>query len=471
MSFLSFRTGRSDEDGTTHNAKLGITGRAMPPITIMSPSSVRYYKMHFLEDGFPAQKRADGSIYEHPLYPHYIAEEYLKQNARNPDPQLVEAAKLVMDAALKRAQPFGNAMVFWYGADANVSRASHQHYSALTQAYYIGTLAKLNELLGRDSGYGRFVRQFTNSLSIPASEGGVMRVRHEGWGIEELPLEMPDLVLNGWLSALAKITTLPDSVRRRRLSKFMDNNLDLLEHLLPRYDMPALENSRYSLSGFVYLRLTAASGRVILRDPRVSWSADEKFDLGVGNVNRWQNFLVDDDVAREADGAFAGRSRSLRANLVLSQLADENAFEFVAWAAKPTDLRVEIMTGQYSPLTTIPAHTKWVRLETLAVTAEPRAFRVRIGAPHTDLIGYPTNFQKSFDGVNRNVYHPIHVRGLYHLHRYQDRPAFSAYAKRWTEYMPRWKNNPLYARVSKHDYSRMVPGPMRKYLTDSGVAR
>src|SRR6185503_853474 len=90
MSLFGFKT--KGTAGESHNARLGITGREMPPITIMAPSSVRYYKLHFLDDGFPAQTRSDGSYYEHPLYPIYIAEEYFRQHARNADPALVEAA-------------------------------------------------------------------------------------------------------------------------------------------------------------------------------------------------------------------------------------------------------------------------------------------------------------------------------------------------------------------------------------------
>jgi hypothetical protein len=470
MAFFGFKTERSTED--SHNAKLGITGRAMPPIRIMAPSSVRYYKLHFLEDGFPAQKRSDGSFYEHPLYPIYIAEEYFRQNARKPDPALIEAARLVMDAALKRARPFRDSLVFWYGADANVTRAAHRHYSALTQSYYVSALANLHDLIGQRSGYNRLAKQFASSLAIPAAEGGVMQQRAQGKGIEELPLDMPELVLNGWLSALAKLVPHPKLLHRAGLGGFLNENLDLLEYLLPRYDVPALENSRYSLSGYVYLRLTAnGSARITLRDANCSWSAGEKFPLGTGGAYRWQNFLLEDDIAAEADGGHTSRRHALRANLVLSQLAEENAFEFVASTTRPAEVRVEMMVGEYSPFTTIPASTKWVRLESLAVTPEPRTFRVKIGAPHTDLIGYPTNFQKSFDGKNRNVYHAIHIKGLYQLHRYQDRPVFLDMAKRWTGYIARWKDNPLYARFGEHDYGSKLPRAMRKYLTDGGVGR
>jgi hypothetical protein len=470
MSLFGLKTkGASSQ---SHNAALGITGREMPPIKIMAPSSVRYYKLHFLDDGFPAQKRSDGTYYEHPLYPIYIAEEYFRQNARTPDPALVDAARLVIDAALKRAEPFKDALVFWYGADAKVTRAAHRHYSALTQAYYVGVLAKLQELVGRRAGYNRLARQFANSLAIPATEGGVMQVRPQGKGIEELPLDMPELVLNGWLSALTRLAANPKVLERAGMTKFVNENLDLLEYLLPRYDMPSLLNSRYSLSGYAYLRLTAASGATItLRDARTSWSATERYTLGTGSAYRWANFLLEDDIKTNADGSHASKGRSLRANLVLSQLADQNAFEFVARASKPSEVRFEMMVGEYSPFTTVPAATKWVRLETVTMTTEPRAYAVKIGTPHTDLIGYPTNFQKSFDGKNRNVYHPIHIKGLHQLHRYQDRPSFLDYAKRWTGYIARWKDDPLYARFAGHDYGSKIPGPLRRHLTGGGSGR
>jgi len=470
MSLFGFKTKRAL--GESHNGRLGITGREMPPIKIMAPANVRYYKFHFLEDGFPAQKRNDGTIYEHPLYPIYIAEEYFRQNTRHPDPALVEAAKLVIDAALKRVQPLGDALVFWYGANAGVKRAAHRHYSALTQAYYVATLARLNDLLGQGSDYGKLSQRFAESLAIPTSLGGVMQVRLQGKGIEELPLAMPELVLNGWVSALSKLTPWPALLRQAGLATFLDENLDLLEYLLPRYDVPKLKNSRYSLSGYVYLRLVASGrARIMLRDASCSWSPSEKFPVGIGSDYRWANFLLGDDVVAQPDGTFESRGNSVRANLVLSQLAQENAFEFVASTSKPAEIRVEMTVGEYNPLSTIPASTKWIRLETVAGTAELRDYRVRIAAPHTDLIGYPTNFQKSFEGKKRNVYHPIHIRGLYQLYRYQDRKVFLDVAKRWTGYIADWKCHPLYMRFCDHDYTTNVPGRLRRYLTEESDAR
>jgi len=470
MSLFGFKT--KGTPGESHNARLGITGREMPPITIMAPSSVRYYKLHFLDDGFPAQTRSDGSYYEHPLYPIYIAEEYFRQHARHADPALVEAAKLVLDAALKRAQPFQDSLVFWYGSDAGVTRAAHKHYSALTQAYYVGVLATLHDLIGRRSGYNKLARKFASSLAIPVGEGGVMQQRPQGKGIEELPLAMPELVLNGWLSALTRVAAWPKVLQRAGMGDFLNQNLDLLEYLLPRYDMPALQNSRYSLSGYVYLRLTASGGaHITLRDACTSWSATEKYALGTGSTYRWSNFLLEDDIKANVDGSFTGKSKSLRANLVLSQLAGENAFEFVATANKKTDVRVEMMVGEYSPLATIPQATKWVTLETVPMGAEPRDYHIGIGAPYTDLMGYPTNFQKSFDGQNRNVYHLIHIKALHQLSKFQDRPIFSDMAKRWAGYVAHWKDNPHYARFGAHDYSDKVPRALRRTIKDAGDER
>src|ERR1700733_7684084 len=46
---------------------------------------------------------------------------------------------------------------------------------------------------------------------------------------------------------------------------------------------------------------------------------------------------------------------------------------------------------------------------------------VSFGPPVADLVGYPTNFMKRIDGVNRHVYHVTRIQRLRELARFRDR--------------------------------------------------
>src|ERR1700733_15287033 len=90
---------------------LNVSGRPSPPIG-RTAAALRYYNIHILPAGFPARRRSDGSLYEHPLYPIYLLEGYLKQFERDGSKCALASAALVAEAALKRAVPFGETLVF-----------------------------------------------------------------------------------------------------------------------------------------------------------------------------------------------------------------------------------------------------------------------------------------------------------------------------------------------------------------------
>jgi hypothetical protein len=447
------------------NAKLGVTGRVMPPLLRMPAANVRYYKIHFLDDGYPAQRKDDGSFYAHPIYPTYVTQNYLQQYKHDGDVDALKAARRVMAAALARAEAFGDAQVLWYDAESDVGRANKRHYSGLTQARYVDMLICLSKATGEKS-YRKAAARFAAALTIPVEDGGVARIRPEGIGIEELPLAMPELVLNGWLTALSLLAKYPKFLKQAKLRKFMDANLALVEHLLPLYDVPALHNSRYGLSGVVQLRLTAKKGQIVLTEPRVSWSQSESFPVVLGHDGGWRNILYD-TTARAADGGFASIARQIRANLVFSQLASENAWSFTLAANRVTTVDVEIREGTYSPLAAAPADAKWTLLETLSAGKAPQAVRIALGAPHTGLVGYPTGFRKAIGGTQRNIYHLSHIVSLYRLSKLEKRPMFRDYAARWTRYIAQWPNDPVYAGIGEADYSEAVPLPLHRYLSSA----
>jgi hypothetical protein len=80
---------------------------------------------------------------------------------------------------------------------------------------------------------------------------------------------------------------------------------------------------------------------------------------------------------------------------------------------------------------------------------------VRLPASLVDRVVYPTNFAKTIDGENTNVYHAIHVRRLRELADSTGLGEFDRWADRWEGYICRWASMDLYAGLSVRGTSRV----------------
>lgn len=461
-------TGRDDrariESALEEGASV-VSGRPMPPLFLrLRPDQVRYYAFHFLDDGYPAQRRADGSLYEHPLYPIYIVDEYIAQFRKTGSRDVLEAACTVADAALLRAVPFADGLVLWYDATSRVARATQRHFSALTQAYYAQRFHALGRLAGNPR-YTAAALKFLSSLEIDVAAGGVARRYPEGIGLEELPLTTPELILNGWMSAVATVAGNKALLREHGVRTFVDRNLDLLEYLLPRYDCPDLLNSRYSLAAPCAIRLRA-NGPLTLNGLSIVYDDATAVPLGRSEEVGWTNGVSTKGAETSPDGAIFSRSGEVKCHLVLTRVTQRNTLTF---RAKGTAGRItaEALVGQYQPLTTGPVRKKWRPFASLDLSAEERRYDIAISGPVLDLVGYPTNFAKVFGGKHRNVYHPIHINRLDNLFRYQDRAVFGHFVKRWASYMRDWPRDPRYRDVAMHDYATNLSAHLRGLLQGS----
>jgi len=440
---------------TNPNAHLEFTGRALPRVHLRIPDShARYYRIHVQDDGYPAQRLESGATYEHPLYPTYLINEYLAQYSASGDRDALAAAKLVADAALRRMRKFQGALVFWYPADGQHARIARRHYSALTQAYYVRCFFQLSLALGEPA-YEAAAREAFASLLIPVDEGGVARRMPFGMGIEELPLDTPDLILNGWLSALATLCEDGRLVDRMGASEFIEANLDALEHLLPKYDCPEYRNSRYSLAGPLYLRLRVQTSKspIVISDAAFALSDAAVLPLAEQSSTRWSNFFFEKDVrAREGSETFFS-GRNARFNVIASHFATPNRMLFTLQRPLFGRVLLEGYIGEYDPLSSAPVGGRWIALNSVWMCGLPRQCDLSLPPSALQLVGYPTNFAKVLDGQNRNIYHETHIRRLEQITAYQNRPLFRFYANKWRDYTREWPSDPRYAQFG-HDPDR-----------------
>lgn len=436
----------------------------MPNLSAHFSDEVKsFYNFSFSEDGYPCQKRADGSLFEHPIYPIYIINDYIKQMKAKPKNPAVRAAILtIVDALTRRMETRGSLTFMMYDKGADVGRAHAKHPSGLTQAYYADLFSRLSRLFPNDSRLAATACSFYESVFSPVEKGGVARSWGAGIGIEEVPLEHPDLVLNGWLSALKAMMDAADRGRGWGRDPRIHANLDLLEALLPQYDHPDTQNSRYSLAGPVSFRLKRSAGShpVILRAPRVDYG-DGFETFAPGGIGGWTNTIELDANDSGTAPAALEVAESLKLSFVWSRVHTKNELAIETCEGSGS-LDIEVLVGDYSPLSAGPVNRHWHFVR--KITSEEAGHLIRIVPPReaTNLIGYPTNFLKKFGDTRRNVYHAIHINRLWQLAKKSDREAFKTYAKLWTEYALSWKNSSMYSGLQIEPIEKRIPRDLLK---------
>lgn len=200
---------------------------ALPPMT--ARRAVCYGTRYVGDDDYP-RRGSDGAV--HPMWGAYAAMDYLEQHDATGDPEFLEAARRVTDAALGRMRPYRDCLVMWY-RPGGVLEIDDKVYSGLAQARYFDVLARL--------GYPE-AEAVHRSLQLHVRLNGVLRQHGQGAIIEEVP--GPELVgiLNGWLTAL-------EILARHGRTDDVERGLVALRDLLPDYDLPDEANSLYSLGG------------------------------------------------------------------------------------------------------------------------------------------------------------------------------------------------------------------------------
>ncbi|MFE9697268.1 D-glucuronyl C5-epimerase family protein [Streptomyces sp. NPDC006270] len=431
VAALMIASGCTMGDKTPEEAGTSISAsreKAMPAFSDgFSYMAEDFYKIAWTEDGYPGKNAGDGTVYEHPIYPTYVLQDYLKQYQDNPTPALKKALSTVAHAAVDRMVPHENSLVFWYEPGGG-SRLYERHYSALTQGYYanrlhdVGALLKDQELL--DAAEKAFL-----ALTVPAEKDGVLYRDSHGVSIAEVPQQPNSYILNGWQSALASSWQYWLASGDERARDLVLESSRTMAKLLPLYDAPDVANSRYGLTGFLYVRTVGSD----LEDVTVSVPGEGDFGLASAKEpSRWQNHRVD----------------KRQVNLVLSKASFPKKNTLSIDVSKST--AVEAYVGEYDPLSSSPVKGEWIEIGRVG----PDSPDLQVPWDVVNKTVYPTNFVKKIDSKNTNVYHSVHVKRLTELAEATKLQELQKWADRWADAMCRWDSLPQYEGL----YARPVAG-------------
>ncbi|PWJ81673.1 D-glucuronyl C5-epimerase-like protein [Pseudaminobacter salicylatoxidans] len=366
--------------------------------------------------------------------------DYLWMYKKNKSQEALLAAERIGRAAIERMENFKGGRVFWY-EENELAPTRGKHYSGLTQARYLMPLYELGVATGNDD-FKVVAQAVFESLRLPVNSGGVMRQFGGGFVIEEFPHELPVFILNGWTTALIQIDAYARASGFAEASEFLEGSISALEQLLPFYDIPRLANSRYQLAGFVDQRIVASkrieirikSGAVLGGDKQY-WFAQK----GEMKSPNWESYISGTD-----------ESRSVEIRTVISRATWPSEWKMELEISTPVATKIyhELGYADYCPLSANMARTrinKWKRVRTLHLSHGVNNVSIPISWNDIPLLGYPTNFKKKVGGINRNVYHWMHVTNLESLSKRY--PNLLPWAEKWRGYTERWSSMDVYRKA------------------------
>ena len=360
---------------------------------------------------------------------------------------------------MKRASSRGDALLYLYKGDQSVARAVNDHISGLTMGYYAHIFQDLDKVFP-DEGYRELAERFANAILLSASEGGPTRILPQVVGIEELPLETPDLILNGWQSALVSLIDSRIPKQNSSLLAYIEKNVEFLRSNIARYDLPEIANTRYSLAGPVLFKVSSVARRpFVLAQPRLLLDGEEYERFTLGSKSGWQNVMFDKDVSRVEDGLYQTTGNAVRFNCVLSNVFSENVITLRLGSGQEHPYEVSAYVGEYTPTSAGMVGRNWEAVGTFAGTQS----EIRCAVPEKvmQLVGAPTNFLKVFSGRRRNVYHVIHANRMHDLFQRTGIREFRDAAFQWASYVGRWAEMAPYSSLTVHDHRPYLRSPLR----------
>ena len=367
----------------------------------------RFYQLELADDG-TTFKNIDGRLVFHPILAPYLICDLLDVYRQSQDPRGLDAARKIADSAIARGQQFKHdSLVFWYDPLDGLSSVPGLFYSGLTQAWYVRAMCRLARI---DRRFAPVVGQVFRSLFVTVEHGGVLLERPFGWVVEEYPHKPPFYTLNGWLTVLRWGAEERETLLEHNcpVDDFLRRNLDAVEHLLPYYDLPALYNTRYQLTGFSRVQLISdrtLNLEVNRLEVRVPGEVSIESDLSCGKRGRWNTFIERQE------------PRLLQFNVVLSMMGSPKPNELIldVLSSRSGTATWRIADGDYDPLSTGLPTRRWKTLTGLSIERGFNRLLLDLPMGPDNLIAYPTNFKKRIhgpSGLNYNGYHFVHVLDL-----------------------------------------------------------
>lgn len=409
----------------------------LPQLPVDRDFMYSFYKLWFMQDGYPGKRMDDGSISAHPIYGAYIVHDYLRLFKETKEKKYIEAAKKVADATLSHMQnvPNFNAIAFYYEDYKNLSYHAGKFYSGLTQARYLTPLFRLFKIT-KEEKYNTAVIKILNSLTVPQSKGGVCIQTSFGIAIEEYPHNIPTYVLNGWTTIIMELLSYSHQSKNTRAHELALKNIATLEKIINRYDCPEISLSRYQLTGFCYLKVISQAPKILRVNNVATYIDHKKYGMGATN-NRWNNFVCDNDI----DENRYAKNRQVLMNVVLSQINDTQMIEFEieSKSTKPGKLDFYISYGDYNPFVSAMPTKRWIWLDQYAIQPGINKVALQVENKNLPMIGYPTNFTKKLEDGNYNVYHWMHIHNFKKINKYYESIKLEYIKKKWMEYIKEWR--------------------------------
>ena len=455
IAFLAFSSSSfaSFSDAQTPKLKpdFGASDVGLPSVPEDRIDIYNYYKLEFLEDGYPGKKADDERVTPHPIYGAYLIYDYLRLYEETNDEVYRQAAVKVADAAMARMEYIEDhdALAFYYDESDGLTYFPNKFFSGLTQVRYLVPFYRVYKA-SNDPKYAQAAKQIFNSLKIPETDGGVLVNTPYGIAVEEYPHSIPTYVLNGWTSIVLELLKYEDLAEDNEAGLFARSNIKTIERLLASYDHPATFLSRYQLTGFIYIKFIFNLPRSCKPLEFETIFGEKSYGLGKEG-NRWSNYVLSKDI--EEDGY--PTHRQFLVNGVFSQINSEHAF-MVNLECRQSGATVDIYlaNGDYDPKVSAMPTKRWIWLDQKSLEVGENKFTIAADKDNFDMIGYPTNFAKEIAGEARNVYHWLHITNFEKILGYLNSREIAYYTAKWTEYTKAWKSLPV---LQRDDLSYDIP--------------
>jgi hypothetical protein len=351
---------------------------------VLMKDGISYDRYHALREGS-----------EYVIHPMRMGR-FLLENAKG------TLARTLTDAAVGLALELPNGGLAWfYPKHYRVSRmmGDRQKYSTISQGTLLSGLAAMAQ---SNPGIDMALAKKTYLAMLwPFEKGGTNLANR---AVLEMPsfAGPPEIILNGWIDALLHTRDYVALSGDEEARQFFRANVAFLAEILPNFDAPDANISRYSDLSPYQVQVTLASPtdvdslRILYRPMKDSLPSilvplartkDPK------NYSNYENQILSQD------------GRSAQVWVSCSQLYD------TVLLADTDQMILEVGSGVLDRKQSAPG-PNGKTLKLVGVPVDGRTQHITLGTSNGLICGYPTNFSKSKKDNFYNFYHVYHVVSL-----------------------------------------------------------